>query len=42
MKTMKPGTRVINAVWPVPGWGEAAEVSKKEGQAPLYMYIIGN
>ncbi|MCK4858759.1 MAG: hypothetical protein KAT58_12365 [candidate division Zixibacteria bacterium] len=39
MAKMKPGTRVINAVWPVPGW-EVVEVDTEEGQAPLYLYII--
>ena len=39
MAKMKSGTRVINAVWPVPGW-EATEVDTAEGQASLYLYII--
>ena len=39
MTEMKPGTRVVNAYWPIPGQ-VAVRVSRKPGQADLYLYEI--
>ncbi len=36
---LKPGTRVISYVWPIPEW-EAEEISKAAGQLDLYLYTI--
>ncbi len=36
---LRPGTRVLSYVWPIPGW-EPETVSKKEGQLDLYLYKI--
>ena len=40
MRKFRPGTRLVNAVWPVPGW-KAKAVSQANGQASLYLYEIG-
>jgi SAM-dependent methyltransferase len=37
---LKPGTRIVNAVWPIPGW-QAAAVDKSAGRVTLYLYRIG-
>ncbi len=36
---LKPGTRVVSYVWPIPGW-EPESIDKEEKQLDLYKYII--
>jgi len=36
-KELRPGTRVVSYVWPIPGW-EPAYVDKLEGAPNLYLY----
>ena len=38
-KELKPGTRVIAYVWPIPGW-KAVEVNKLKGKPTIYYYEI--
>ncbi len=36
---LRPGTRVVTYVWPIPGW-EPKTVDTKENRPPLYLYVV--
>lgn len=36
---LRPGTRVVTYVWPIPGW-KPETISKQEDQLDLYLYTI--
>ncbi len=40
-KELKPGSRVISYVWPIPGWSPDV-IDKQEGQLDLYLYKVKN
>lgn len=37
---LKPGTRVVSYVWPIPNW-TPVKIDKEEGRPDLYLYVIG-
>lgn len=37
-KELKPGTKIISYVWPIPDW-EPKEISQEEGRSKLFLYV---